>query len=918
MPVELVLPTEIDPKPEIGTKTCFEFPFNNPKKSPEDAFAEIKAGLEELAETTLLFLTNLQSIRWQIGDHPLGSVRRKPHSEYHIEILTQVNGGALKSSHFLRFSAPVQGVEKQHLFLAYELNFLPDFNAFNSGKPLSSQLRIIPADPGLVAVFFPAEKEVSGLRFHIHAPFITPIDRASVKETVVNDPLYLQLGQLAAASLSTIRDLGLLNTDFLAVLPNSQDALPKKYQVIRTLIVATMNDQPLTPTYSKSHAPAKHLLQGKASLKELLDPVDLEYLVTYEKMAPQWAVAAPQKNSPADRFLASLAIQEWDVDKLTKFLSLKASNTRRMVDWNWVEPDEVFFKWLEAKPAEWNQGLYAILNAEIRSKSEWQRREVIKEVEQFRIIRLSNGKHSVGTKCFFPSDGVVHDEVLPRVDARVYTSGKSKTQQEEAKAFLELMGVHAVGEADQVKAILEQRYKGGEAFKPDLKDLERFVALLEKDKNQADVFSSYFIFKRTDSKWGQPGSAFLDSPIQETGLSAYYTAFGGKTNMAGLSVEYQQCTVSVERLVKFAEAVGVQTRLQFETASCRDNPAVSELVYQSHGGWSTDYGIDKDYVIKGIAEFLALNNEALSRLMWNTACNQRDTNWLLARYRNNSHYNCREALSQIACILRDTAWIPQTDGRFVRPSEASRELLPKGFPYDEGYAWLEAIRFGAAKTIKPTEKAQETEKAKALGFQDIQSLDRARRFVSLPPEDQERFLSEHEPKPKPEFPEYEPKNPDRRVEKITRQAAEAPERISEERIRSISVNRDKVKQETEEYLRNQYTNSDGIMFCQICKLPLPFKLGDGLYHFEKVEFLPELKQHHYQNYLALCPNHSAMFKLANGSKSDLKRLFVELEGAHLTITLAEEPTTVRFSKIHSIDLKAIIARDANEGPVLEA
>jgi len=108
------------------------------------------------------------------------------------------------------------------------------------------------------------------------------------------------------------------------------------------------------------------------------------------------------------------------------------------------------------------------------------------------------------------------------------------------------------------------------------------------------------------------------------------------------------------------------------------------------------------------------------------------------------------------------------------------------------------------------------------------------------------------------------------------------------------------------------------MFCQICKLPLPFKLGDGLYHFEKVEFLPELKQHHYQNYLALCPNHSAMFKLANGSKSDLKRLFVELEGAHLTITLAEEPTTVRFSKIHSIDLKAIIARDANEGPVLEA
>jgi branched-chain amino acid transport system substrate-binding protein len=32
---------------------------------------------------------------------------------------------------------------------------------------LAKQLKIIPAAPGRVAVFFPAEKEVSGLRFHL-------------------------------------------------------------------------------------------------------------------------------------------------------------------------------------------------------------------------------------------------------------------------------------------------------------------------------------------------------------------------------------------------------------------------------------------------------------------------------------------------------------------------------------------------------------------------------------------------------------------------------------------------------------------------------------------------------------------------------------------------------------------------------
>jgi hypothetical protein len=237
-------------------------------------------------------------------------------------------------------------------------------------------------------------------------------------------------------------------------------------------------------------------------------------------------------------------------------------------------------------------------------------------------------------------------------------------------------------------------------------------------------------------------------------------------------------------------------------------------------------------------------------------------------------------------------------------------LLPKGFPYDEGYEWLSAIKFGEAKLIQTKENTHEIEKAKALGFNDTQSLDRARRFTNLPTEEQERILSEHESKPTPDFPEKETKQPERRNEKVSQQAKEAPERLVEERLRSVTVNREKVKQEAEQYLRGQYTTDDGIMSCQICQKPLPFKLDDGLFHFEKVEFLPELKQHHYQNYLALCPNHSAMFKLANGSRSNLKQLFSQIVGSLLDITLAEANAAIRFTKIHVGDLKQIIETDA--------
>ena len=55
----LVLPEVVASLPNIGIRTRFEFPFNNPKKTPQVAFGEIRSGLEQLAETTLLFLSHL-------------------------------------------------------------------------------------------------------------------------------------------------------------------------------------------------------------------------------------------------------------------------------------------------------------------------------------------------------------------------------------------------------------------------------------------------------------------------------------------------------------------------------------------------------------------------------------------------------------------------------------------------------------------------------------------------------------------------------------------------------------------------------------------------------------------------------------------------------------------------------------------
>ncbi len=160
-----------------------------------------------------------------------------------------------------------------------------------------------------------------------------------------------------------------------------------------------------------------------------------------------------------------------------------------------------------------------------------------------------------------------------------------------------------------------------------------------------------------------------------------------------------------------------------------------------------------------------------------------------------------------------------------------------------------------------------------------------------------------------ELPEHESRNPDFRAARVAQQATMAQDRITETRERSVSIGREEVKLEAEQYLRDHYTDRDGVMICQICKKPLPFQLDDGTYYVEKVEFLTDLKKRHRENYLALCPNHSAMFQYANASRDLMRALFERMEGNALEIVLAKGRVTVYFTTDHIADLKTVIGSE---------
>lgn len=909
---KMVLPWELSKDLTLGNRTRFKFPFNSRKKPRRQAFSEIQNELEKISDNTLLFLPCVKKIQWQIANGRKGCLIRNLHSEQHIEICRHINGDPKKSSHFLRFTELADGFKNQHIAIAFELAQLSGNTLSNMHSSIAQQFRITPAEGGCIAVYFEIQK--SNLRFHLHAPFDPTLARDRIKDTFLNEQLLQQLAKLVTRSLCTIRELGLLDRDFLAVLPNSQEDILAQCEPIRKDVIDAMKEQPLTPKHVGGHAPASQLLQGEAGLKNLLNSDDFHFLIGEDGGTRDWAIAA-ERGSGADKFLQDLDIEQWNSGQFGQIL-------RQHLNKRWGL-DESFIDWMRRKPDEWHYRLYDFLQRQSKDELYW--------FEDVCIVRCSDGEYRVGGECYFPTSEVRDDPVHPRVSENTFinSGNRNKREKSAAREFLEGIGVREVGELEQIEAILEQQYADPShipCWKNYESDLKRFIKLAEENKNRNEIFRDYFIFQCIDQSWSRPEGVYLDAPYQSTGLEAYYSPLGAKSKRAALSSSYENLDMR-DRFIEFARACGVADRLKIEEIDC-DNNLNKEYLFNAPGVHFTQTGINRDFFIPDLEELLESPTLRLARLIWNTLCDQSDRrNIWQACFRWNGSNELRRAKSQLVHQLSAGKWIPQKSSAlsqvdapftFVRPALALEELLPlpeEGFPFNPGWSWLEEIHFG-----KETEGQHIgiSEVVERLGLSGKDQLERAVKLVKqidrLPlrvQQEIQQLLAEQENPVA--LPQHKSRDQEQRSQQIRKKARQAPKYTREKRSRMILLDHSKVKEETRHYLRHQYTNSDQVTICQICEKSLPFKLSDGHYFFVAVPFLPNLERNHYQNYLALCPLHAAMFLYANDSEKDLQDKFLALDDddSRLEIILADESTTIYFVNSHICDLKDII--DVEDG-----
>ena len=181
-------------------ETLFYFPFDHDKRSPEEAYRDISEKLRTL-DFPLLFLENLKNIEFEVSGI-LGLYEKTCEETFSVEGTT---------AEYVRLTQN-DGLNREELYDSYMWLFSridEDKNKYSVGFFVDDNGHLIPK-AHTAFCFFPT-KEVTGLNFILHAPFLLTDSREGIRAGIQhNIDMISVLSQLAADSLIYLRDIGQL------------------------------------------------------------------------------------------------------------------------------------------------------------------------------------------------------------------------------------------------------------------------------------------------------------------------------------------------------------------------------------------------------------------------------------------------------------------------------------------------------------------------------------------------------------------------------------------------------------------------------------------------------------------------------------------------------------------------------------
>ena len=893
--------------------TLIIIPFDQPDKRPvwafkegepvvredvltADAVCEIGSALRTLGLRTMLFLQHIEEIKWTLPDNTTGHfIRNTKQIPYRdglrkVEVLDQNN-------HFERwwiFSRDVEVQDAGKLCLvAVEIAYL-----IKDGS-------VTRAEDTKLVVFFPTDRTTE-LGFLIQAPFKTTKARDNIKTDVTaNHQMLETAAQLAADSLLVLRDLGLLNVASYAALPLRAQDFPESslFRPVYDKVCEALKTLPLLPANGGGFIKADQakLARGK-DLVTLFSPEQLSSLFGKERLV--WLDASiTESGETADLHTYLIGrkkqySQVWEVAPIVEGMQVDAD----------ILAPKLTADFLGKQPIDWVARFipYAMQGAQSLRKVPFIR------LESGGHVSMPSDKLAQPAAWFAPLDNAGLDlSVFPLVFPELAAN-------EQIRKLLGKEGIREIDAAAIVGKCILPLYQGEDrafdeaVYRDHLRQIRKaYTEANDAAKKQlttnldgAEWLACIHASGNAQDKiiWKKPGASDVFARTSEHEIwfhgletvGAYFLHPSVNNELDGIVII----------VIKPASAI---------TQKLHSN----EYPVTLKSTWGDNIrgvdGFKPDATVVGLQSALDNWNKERAITLWKIMLSA--PRIISGETQSSSNINKLDAAkrnleyTEVGKLCRDRAWLPNKTGDWCKPGEIFLTDLLDVLNISPVSAKVVADKLGMKQHVS-------SETIVALGFSSEDEMRRAQAIVQSPDELREfeefKQRNQREAQPKPALPEKTSPNPERRAEKITNEVHNTPAKTTEVRARSVNPDYPEAQGDARSYLEHQYTNEDGVMFCQICQEPQPV-LINGNPHFEAVDCVKGLNAHHEQNNLALCPNHAAMYSKCGLNPDTVQRAVSECEGQKIPLNLAGNEVELYFTQQHLGDLRAVLnARDSME------
>lgn len=674
-----IVPSRIDKdySDRRSDETLFWFPFNHSERNEVEAFSDISDKLHSLYYP-ILFLTNLKDI-----------VISTPDSEglYAKTVNQTLNfGGTIAENvtiESLTHSQKEYLDEKLWLFSRTD----NDGHKYSVGFFVNSTGKLLPKQGASAFCFFPT-KEVTGLSFVIHAPFLLTDSREGIRAGVKhNNELIALLAELAADCLLFFKQIG-SDTGTRLIDDNIFDIVPYKSRTFsETTDKSKVSFKPFFLSFKKAFE-TNAILPCEDGYTSKKDAYWLEYSQWKDKEQKDRLTTQIFSNKQLG-LLTGNPNAKWVFSSFSRAETLRTdrqtgNNLTAYIDditTDWFGEDKIIARinetFIEAQTIEWLHAFYGYVSATTGRAKLGRTKTIFLNSDKKAVAALDLNDQPI---LFFPTDTEGYETVLPAL-----------LENKDTAEFLKQLGVKKPSLHDEIYNRILPLFREGKLndsrpYFIKLFDYYRQCPHTEVDKYIELIKKYSFIRCRTANdekvKLGQASTMYF--PNDE--LVAY---FASKRDTCFVSLDQYQDLVEErdkKQLESFLTELGVNRLPKIIRRSLTTTEA-----YQLKSDWSRSTGSQSwtESEIDGcgqlISAILGTQDKELSKLLWNmllsvieAQCNNSNTldKVLVGTYKyfyRTSQYSW--FVPHDVLRLRNQPWLLNKDGQFVSAHDITVQTL---------------------------------------------------------------------------------------------------------------------------------------------------------------------------------------------------------------------------------------------------